>query len=85
VIRLCTNEESIVNYWNQIDIELELSMDVLDDHCGEAKEIYKANSFITYGEPLHRMREFGVSIKEFDTLDEKTISLSALPRVAKLL
>jgi hypothetical protein len=85
VIRLCTNQDSIVDYWNRIDGDLELNMDILDDHSGEAKEIYKANPFITYGEPLHRMREFGVSMKEFDTLDEKTFTLNALPRIAKLL
>ncbi len=85
VIRLCTNQDRIVEYWNNVDGQLELSMDVLDDHKGEAKEIYKANPFITYGEPLHRMREFGVSIKDFDTIDEKTIPPSGLRRVAKYL
>eukprot|EP01034_Spumella_vulgaris_P033732 gene33732-41615_t len=31
VIRLCTDDEKIVNYWNNIDSQLELDMDVLDD------------------------------------------------------
>ena len=43
VIRLCTDEDAIVNYWNDIDGELELDMDVLDDFMGEGKEVFDAN------------------------------------------
>ena len=41
VVRLCTDEDKMVNYWNNVDCEVELNMDVIDDHLGEAKEIYK--------------------------------------------
>eukprot|EP01041_Mallomonas_annulata_P002507 gene2507-4877_t len=70
VIRLCTDDSKIVQYWNNIDEELELDMDVLDDLKGEALEVYKNNSWLTYGEPLHQLREFGITIKELDLLDE---------------
>lgn len=74
VIRLCTDEDTVVNYWNNIDSELELEMDVLDDLEGEAKEVMAVNDWMVYGEPLHRMREFGASIKEMDLLDEAALS-----------
>lgn len=74
VIRLCTDNNGIVDYWNRIESELELDMDVLDDFVGEAKEIYAHNSFLTYGEPLHRLREFGVFLKEIDLLDEAKLT-----------
>ncbi len=31
VIRLCTDEKKVVNYWNQIDKQLEVEVDVIDD------------------------------------------------------
>ncbi len=74
VVRLCTDSEEILNYWNNIDNELELEMDVLDDVLGEAQEVRTANDWIFYGEPLHRMREFGAALKEMDIIDEDTLS-----------
>ena len=73
VIRLCTNEDNVVDYWNGIDDDLELEMDVLDDLIGEAKEVTRFNPWITYGEPLHRLRESGCRVKAFDHLDERRL------------
>ena len=41
VIRLCTDDIKMVDYWNNIDSQVSLHMDVLDDFIGEAKEIYR--------------------------------------------
>lgn len=75
VIRLCTDDESIVNYWNGIDTHLDAEIDVLDDLHGEAIEVYEHNKWLTYGEPIHRLREFGIDVKEFDLLDESLLSM----------
>ncbi len=74
VIRLCTDDDNIVNYWNNIDNQLELEMDVLDDFASEAEEIMQVNDWLVYGEPLHRLREWGVHFKELDMLDEAKLS-----------
>ena len=37
VVRLCTDDDAIVRYWNDIDAELELELDVLDDFASEAE------------------------------------------------
>lgn len=74
VIRLCTDESSVIDYWNNIDSQLELDIDVIDDHLGDAIEVASKNGWLTYGEPIHRMREFGASMKEMDLIDESTLS-----------
>ena len=47
---------------------------VLDDYASEAAEVMKVNNWFTYGEPLHRMREFGSPLKELDLIDEAKLS-----------
>ena len=78
VVRLCTDDDKIVNYWNNIDKVLELDMDVLDDLFGEAAEVYENNKWLAYGEPMHRLREFGIPVKEIDLLDESVLSLDQI-------
>jgi len=70
VARLCTDDDNIVSYWNDIDQNIELEMDVLDDLFGECDEVMVNNDWLVYGEPLHRFREFGTPRKELDLLDE---------------
>eukprot|EP00615_Pteridomonas_danica_P003391 CAMPEP_0114367110 /NCGR_PEP_ID=MMETSP0101-20121206/29832_1 /TAXON_ID=38822 ORGANISM="Pteridomonas danica, Strain PT" /NCGR_SAMPLE_ID=MMETSP0101 /ASSEMBLY_ACC=CAM_ASM_000211 /LENGTH=93 /DNA_ID=CAMNT_0001516611 /DNA_START=581 /DNA_END=858 /DNA_ORIENTATION=+ len=44
VIRLCTDEIKVLNYWNAIDQDLEfLTLDVLDDTAGEGVEVRQLN------------------------------------------
>jgi hypothetical protein len=84
-IRLCTDEENIVSYWNDVDGHLELAMDVLDDLFGEAEEVYEHNNWLVYGEPLHRFREFGTHRKELDMLDEMPLSTEHLRATLSIL
>jgi hypothetical protein len=41
VIRLCTDDDKIVNYWNEIDNQLELQLDILNDFEGTFHYTYK--------------------------------------------
>lgn len=61
VIRLCTDDDSVVEFYNDLDSQLELSLEVLDDFISEGKEVYETNKWINYGLPLHRIREMGES------------------------
>jgi hypothetical protein len=74
VVRLCTNDSSIVDYWNNIDADLELDLDVLDDLNSEAQEVAKVNDWLNYSQAMHRFREFGVKMKEMDVLDERKLT-----------
>jgi hypothetical protein len=38
----------------------------------------RVNSWLTYGEPLHRLREFGITAKELDLIDEKKLSMEQM-------
>ena len=78
VIRLCTDDEQVVKFYNSLDGKLELSIDVLDDFVGEAKEVNSNNKWLTYGLPLHRFREGGFRCRLADLLDERKLTKDEL-------
>jgi len=78
VVRLCTDDSNIVEYWNKIDKEFEIQIDVLDDFFGETEEVQNFNSWLTYGDALHQFREFGVAMRDLDRLDEDLLTLDQI-------
>lgn len=73
VVRLATDAPKVVRYWDEVDKELELEMDVLDDLVQDAQQVKTHNPWLRYGDELHRIREFGASGKELDLIDESPL------------
>jgi hypothetical protein len=78
VIRLCTNEDRMVEYWNSIDSVIELNMDVIDDPQGEATEIHRSVRTILLFYVLYRGQDFFIFI-------HPTSNHETIPSVTSLL
>lgn len=75
VIRLCTDDDDVVAYYNRIDEEEELPLEVIDDLESEAKEIREqGNDWLTYTPMIHMIREGGTFMKLLDLLDERKLN-----------
>ena len=85
VIRLCTDDDKVVEYYNDLDRLLELPLEVIDDFLGEAQEIYQANKWLNYALPLHRIREMGYQHRIFDLIDERQLNHDELREFLVLL
>lgn len=51
----------------------------------QAREIFNKNYWLTYGEPLQRMREFGTNLKEIDLLDENRLSSEQMKAIITMM
>lgn len=78
IVRLCTDEDEVVEFYNNLDGQLELSIEVLDDFREEAKEVHQENPWLNYGLPIHRMRENGYHDRVFDLMDERALTKTEL-------
>lgn len=81
VVRLCTDEQPTVDFWNKIDAHQEINLDIIDSYDDERKEVLKMNPMLNYTYEFHRLREIGFTLSGFDKLDEHKLSDSELERL----
>ena len=85
VINLCTDCETVVEYYNDLDVIIgnELSgLDVIDDFRAEGLEVNAKNNFFVYTFHLHTARMAGCYSVVADMMDEDQLPL---PYVHKLI
>jgi hypothetical protein len=74
VIRLCTKDRRILNFYRKLDKKLESPIECISNFLTESQEIYKYNPWLNYALPLHQCREMGFYHRVFDLLDERPLS-----------
>lgn len=81
-INLCTDQEEIIDYYNDLDKKIgnELSgLDVIDDFQDEYQEIVNSgNKFFTYTHDIHICRMAGCNSIIADLLDERQLTISEM-------
>jgi len=75
-VRLCTDQRNIIDYYNDLDNDREIKLDVIDDLIGESEEVHDKNPWLVYFELLHLFRDRDGVHKICDKLDEAKFSIS---------
>lgn len=84
-IRMCSNDEQAIHFYNTLDSRLSFRFDVLDDWWGEALEVYLRNPWVTYALVLHRFRETGTHLNVLDNLDERLLHIREAANLCEFL
>jgi hypothetical protein len=82
VIRLCTDNEEVTDFFNRLDSKLD-DIQVLDDYFGEAMEVYLHNPWLTYAFGLHSLREAGIATDLISELDERCFTIEDIHHFCK--
>jgi len=86
IIRLCTDDKPVVDFYNSKVDAQNHDLDVLDDHVAEAKEVYNHNPWLNYALILHRIREMGQADNLLlDLLDERPFTSWEIQEFCQLL
>lgn len=85
IIRLCTDDREIVEFYNSLDKQLERPLEVLNDFIDESEEVRTFNEWLNYAMPLHRCRESGCYDQVLDMLDERSLTKGEVLDLLKIL
>ena len=85
VIRICTEEIQIAEHWQSISAQLDLDISIMGHVKTEAIVVRENNNWLTYAEPLHCLREFGIALPAIDSLSTQQLSLHELWILARIL
>jgi hypothetical protein len=78
IVRLCTNDEAAMHFWNTLDLDLKIPVEVLDDFEEENRIAHAMNPWCNYCIAIQRAREWGFRSKLFEKLRERPLTKSEL-------
>ena len=78
IIRLCTDDAKVVEYYSSLAKIPDLPLVVINDFLDEAKGVYTQNPWLNYAIPLHRYREMGCHRRVFDKLYKRQLNKDEL-------
>jgi hypothetical protein len=85
VIRVATKDKAIVEYWHNVSSQLNANITILDNLKDAARGSQQSNAWLTYCEPIHRLREFGIAQPEIDVLDQRRLSRKEIKAITELM
>lgn len=85
VIRICTEGIQIAEHWQSISAQLDLDISIMSHVKTEAMAVSENNNWLTYAEPLHCLREFGIALPAIDNLGMQQLSPHELWTLARIL
>ena len=60
IVRLCTDEQVVVAYWRNLVAHVDVNITILTGVVNEATRVSQVNKWMTYGQHLQTVREFGI-------------------------
>lgn len=76
VIRLCSNDKKVIDFYKRLDRTLMRPLDVVQDFFSEAKIVQTYQNWLTYPRSMHQCREMGCfDSRVMDTLNERKLTL----------
>lgn len=78
IVRLCTDDDEAMHFWKTLDLDLDMTVEVLDDFEEEAESAYTMNPWVNYCMPIQRIREWGYSTPLLEKLRERPLTHTEL-------
>ena len=85
IVRLCTDDEASMHFWNTLDLDLKIPVEVLDDFEEENRVAHAMNPWCNYCIAIQRAREWGFRSKLFEKLRERPLTKSELHDYCRLI
>ena len=85
VIRICSEESRTVDHWHSISAQLDLDVDIIGHVKTEATQITENNNWLTYAEPLHCLREYGIVLPAINDMNMQQLPMHNIWTLARIL